>query len=157
MFDEEELEAIQLGVRMVQGWSGSKLANAASKAMQKIQAVLPEQAHWQHTSTNETLVVPDMHREQATRYSNEIHLGIKQKNKLKLDYCAENKHKSERIVWPLGLVFWGSAWTLVAWCELRHDHRMFRLDRIQEMLTLSETFSPSPEQTLQHYLGKMAP
>ena len=157
MFDQDELEAIQFGVRMVQGWSGSHLASAASKAMQKIQAVLPEQAHWQHTTANETLVVPDTHREQATPYSNEIHLGIKQKNKLELSYCTENQDKSKRIVWPLGLVFWGSAWTLVAWCELRHDHRMFRLDRIQNMLTLNECFSPSPEQTLQHYLGKMAP
>jgi predicted DNA-binding transcriptional regulator YafY len=30
----------------------------------------------------------------------------------------------------LGLWFWGKVWTLIAWCELRQDFRMFRIDRI---------------------------
>jgi predicted DNA-binding transcriptional regulator YafY len=38
---------------------------------------------------------------------------------------------TSRIVWPLGLVYWGAKWTLAAWCELRDDFRSFRVDRIQ--------------------------
>lgn len=48
--------------------------------------------------------------------------------------------RSERIIQPLGLVFWGETWTLGAWCELRGDFRSFRLDRIAEATPLADTF-----------------
>lgn len=157
MFNPEELDAIQLGVRMVQAWSGSQLGKAAASALQKIQAILPEREHWQHSSAKETLLVPDYQREQASRFSDEIHRSIKQQLKLQLQYHDEHRTPSTRIVWPLGLVFWGSVWTLVAWCELRQDHRMFRLDRIDAIEELSVQFEPKPSQSLSSYLGKVTP
>ena len=36
-------------------------------------------------------------------------------------------------VWPLGLFFWGTVWTLGGWCELRNSFRNFRLDRMQRV------------------------
>ena len=42
---------------------------------------------------------------------------------------ADRTHRAA----PLGLWFLGKVWTLVAWCELRTDFRMFRLDRITTM------------------------
>lgn len=37
------------------------------------------------------------------------------------------------MIHPLGLVFRGTRRTLVAWCELRDDLRMFRVDRVAGM------------------------
>jgi predicted DNA-binding transcriptional regulator YafY len=42
MFTEEELEALILGVRVVQGWGDSTLAQAAQQVQAKVEAVLPE-------------------------------------------------------------------------------------------------------------------
>ena len=39
---------------------------------------------------------------------------------------------------PLGLYFWGTAWTTVCWCELRQDFRNFRPDRMREVEVLEE-------------------
>lgn len=42
MFNEHELEAIQVGMRMVQTWGGKELGQAAKQAMIKVEAVLPD-------------------------------------------------------------------------------------------------------------------
>ena len=157
MFNEEELESLILGVRLVQACGDPALGSAADSALNKIQAILPDRMHYLKGMAQETLLVPDFRHPALNKFSEGLRTAIKLQLKVKLDYVSLSGEQSTRTLWPLGLVFWGSAWTLVAWCELRHDHRMFRLDRIQEMLTLDACFSPSPEQTLQHYLGKMAP
>ena len=49
---------------------------------------------------------------------------------------------------PLALVFWDAVWTLSAWCERRQDFRTFRVDRIESMEVLAETFRDEPGRTL---------
>ena len=41
MFDEEEIEALVLGARIVRAGADKKLARAAEEALQKIETVLP--------------------------------------------------------------------------------------------------------------------
>src|SRR6184192_817000 len=41
MFDEEEIEALVLGARIVQAWADPQLKRAAEEALAKIEAVLP--------------------------------------------------------------------------------------------------------------------
>ena len=152
MFDEDELEALRLGIRMVEGWSGSAMIQAAQRALQKIEAVLPEKAHWTHTHGTEKIVVPDFHRESASPFSDEIHHSIKHQYTLALNYISEANESSERTVWPLGMIYWGRTWTLVAWCELRKDYRLFRLDRIQNLTVNTSTFTTTETINLRHYL-----
>lgn len=63
---------------------------------------------------------------------------------------------SERTMHPLALFYWGSAWTLAAWCELRDDFRNFRLDRISRLSVLDEIFQPEAAQTLEDFYRHMA-
>jgi predicted DNA-binding transcriptional regulator YafY len=67
-------------------------------------------------------------------------------------WLAQRLEVSERTVWPLNSFFWGAVWTLVAWCEKRQAFRSFRLDRIQSMTVLTETFKLSDGQRLMDYL-----
>ncbi|MCW8885601.1 MAG: YafY family transcriptional regulator [Motiliproteus sp.] len=154
MFDENELEALLLGVRMVQGWSDDQLSQAAATALDKIRSVLPEQLHHRHTLKPEWLLVPDFHRTNRTQYSSRIREAIKTQQMLDLHYQREDSTYSQRRVWPLGLVYWGQTWTLVAWCEIRHDYRMFRLDRIQELEESDCHYPLHPQRNLQHYLSR---
>ena len=64
---------------------------------------------------------------------------------------ADGEH-SNRVLIPLGLVYWGQKWTLIAWCQLRHDYREFRLDRIQALVVESEKFSTDENINLASYL-----
>ncbi|PCJ36055.1 MAG: DNA-binding transcriptional regulator [Moraxellaceae bacterium] len=151
MFDEEELEALLLGVRMVQSWSGKKVGAAADRALNKIHSVLPEDLHRQYVQKPEWLIVPAIHRERSARFSDEIHLSIKQQLKLQMHYQREDGESSHRQVLPLGLVFWGNVWTLIAWCEKREGYRMFRLDRILSLEVTDATFDTNNSCNLQHY------
>ena len=56
MFRPDELEALVFGARVVQRWSDSELARAASAAVDRIAAVLPE--HLRHLLADPTLWAP---------------------------------------------------------------------------------------------------
>jgi predicted DNA-binding transcriptional regulator YafY len=67
--------------------------------------------------------------------------------RLDIAYSDEAGRVTERVVRPLGLWFWGKVWTMVTWCELRGDFRMFRLDRIADMQECGP-FRAEPGRTL---------
>ena len=69
--------------------------------------------------------------------------------RLRLELANRDKEDAAtvRVVRPLGLWFWGKVWTLVSWCELRADFRMFRVDRIVEMRE-GERFAPERVKSL---------
>jgi predicted DNA-binding transcriptional regulator YafY len=56
---------------------------------------------------------------------------------------------------PLALYCWSGTWTLVAWCEMREDFRVFRLDRIAQCESLDRTFEQRRGQRLKDYLKRM--
>lgn len=153
MFDEEELEALLLGVRMVQGWSDDLLGRAADRALHKIRAALPDALLRRHGVHPEWLLVPDIRRQAVTRFGGEIREALRARKKLDIGYRREDGAPSQRRIRPLGLAYWGYAWTLIAWCELRGDYRMFRLDRITELKEAGETFATGPDCSLRHYLS----
>jgi len=80
---------------------------------------------------------------------------VTEHRKARFDYTREDGAASARTVWPLGLYYWGAVWTLVAWCEMRNDHRNFRLDRIADPEILAETFVLEPGQTLEDFVRKV--
>ena len=154
MFDTSEVEALLFGARMVQAWSDKQLAASAHSAMQKILAILPD--HLQRSEQDTSLLVPDFIVDARYRaYSEEIRAAIKSKQVLQLDYRREDMEFSSRRIQPLGLFFWGRAWTVIGWCELRQAYRMFRLDRIANLEMTGITFSLSKEKNIDHYLQQM--
>jgi predicted DNA-binding transcriptional regulator YafY len=70
-----------------------------------------------------------------------------------IEYTRADEQQSARTIEPLGLIFWGKVWTLVAWCHLRSDYRTFRLDRINSLLVTDEAFYTSDTKSLKHFLA----
>lgn len=150
-FTENELEAMVLGARMVQAWSDRQLAREATLALQRIETILPEPLEKAFNSTE--LLVPAFHIFSGVAETLPVvRKAIKQQKKVELDYKRADGQFSNRIIWPLGLFFWGNVWTLVGWCELRNGYRQFRIDRIQELRCLEIPFEPGEQQTLDYYL-----
>jgi len=152
MFSPQELDALLLGARMVQRFADPQLGSAADSALCKIQSILPDKLHHDHAIKPEWLLVPDYSISENAQFGELIRAAIKNCNILHFDYQSESKQHSQRKVRPLGLVFWGKAWTLVSWCELRSDYRSFRLDRIQQLHPCDETYIPHADISLQIYL-----
>ncbi len=152
MFDGEELEALALGASMVCAWADAELAAAAGRVLAKVDAVLPERlrGRWD----NETLLAPDcfIPPETVTGMS-QLRKAIDQRLMVRMAYVREDGETSERIVWPLGLVFWGSKWTFGAWCELREEFRTFRLDRIQSLELLPSQYPMTQGRGFKDYIA----
>jgi len=152
MFNKEELEALVLGIRLVKSWGDDELAQAAESAKDKIKAVLPDRVQQVHERKRTKFLVPDHHRRSRVKFSESIRLAIERSQVMQIDYQDEVGKPSKRKVNPLGMMFWGANWTLVAWCQLRDDYRLFRLDRMAIAETTEETFNTSDNCSFEHYV-----
>ncbi len=151
MFTDDELTAITLGARLVESWSDQELANAAKLALQKIKSVIPERLQPRFERENLFSPLRQIKPHVAKLLAN-CRLATDSRHKLQLEYCSLADEKSQRIVLPLGLFFWGTVWTLAAWCELRQAFRTFRVDKIIELSVLDDLFKETAGQTLNDYL-----
>ena len=149
MFTEGELAAMVLGARVVQSWADETLAKAAEEALARIEAVLPERLK---PRLNAPMFAPGFHvRPQVAAGLAQLREAIEGQRKTWFSYTAPSGEYSERTVRPLGLFFWGTTWTLTAWCELREDFRNFRLDRIGEMKVSEAVFWNERGRTLDDF------
>ncbi|MCI2400721.1 YafY family protein [Aliiroseovarius subalbicans] len=135
MFTRAEVAALVAGARMVRTWGGADMALAAEEALVKIQAVLPrdlaESAARVEIHARDSFGLSDAER----RNIDQIEAATDARRRVSIGYADAEGVATTRVVRPLGLWFWGRVWTLVAWCELRDDFRMFRIDRIRALDT----------------------
>jgi predicted DNA-binding transcriptional regulator YafY len=80
--------------------------------------------------------------------------AIGEHRRISFDYTRSDGERTERSVRPLGMYFWGSKWTLAAWCELRRDYRSFRPDRMEGVELLNETFDEGDGVSLEDFLAR---
>ncbi|RTL54953.1 MAG: YafY family transcriptional regulator [Rhodocyclaceae bacterium] len=152
MFDQEELQALVMGIRMVQGWADNALGQAAETALAKIETVLP--GALRQATANSGIVVPDFHVPQAmVEPLEDLRRAIVAGRKVRLGYRRADGTTSARTVLPLSLFYWGQVWTLGAWCELRGDYRSFRPDRMDEVELLEASFQADQARLLKGYLN----
>ncbi len=150
MFDQDELEALSLGIAMVRNWTDDGYAEKAEEALDKISAVLPENL----LHELEQLVVLSMPSKGKIPWEvnfSGIRECIRNKQKIRFRYRDEQRKSSERTIRPLALVFFGPVWLLVGWCEWRKDFRNFRLDRMRQMEVCEDFFRDERGKTLAAY------
>lgn len=154
MFSLEEIDALVLGARMVESWGDASLHRAAQSALEKITAALPAKERGRVQAT--ALFSLSFHVPEAMlRHLGPLRHCIDERRKVELAYRDHEGQATDRVVRPLGLFFWGSRWTLGAWCELRTDYRNFRLDRIETARALDTTFALESPITLEDYARAM--
>jgi len=154
MFDREEIAALVLGARMVQAWGGMQLTEAANRAIRKIEAVLPTDLR--ERIDDVLLYAPGIRVSAEVRSRlDALHIAAQERRIVLIAYAREDGEHSVRRVHPLALYFWGGAWTLAAWCELRDDFRSFRVDRMEHLDSLSEKFIPKAGQMLSDFLRRV--
>lgn len=153
MFTRDEIVALVAGARMLKAWGGAAMAQGAEEALVKIEAVLPDDARDRARSVPVHAIAWEMSDELRARLDR-IESAAEARMRLELDYRDKDEAATTRVVRPLGLWFWGKVWTLVSWCELRGDFRMFRVDRIEEMRE-GERFAPERDKSLAVFYRRM--
>lgn len=147
MFSKDEAQALVAAVRIAQPRLDAALAAQAESALSKIMAVLPAAAR----AAAESLAVfaPPIAVDAATRaHLQTLRVASESRHKLRLHYLDLKDKPSRRTVRPLGCFYWGSVWTLAAWCETREGFRSFRVDRIAGLEVLDERFAAEPGKSL---------
>ena len=66
--------------------------------------------------------------------------AIAGKNKVKIKYESVNSGITERIIHPAQLFLYIDKWYIAAFCELRNEIRLFKLDDIKEYEDLNEVY-----------------
>jgi predicted DNA-binding transcriptional regulator YafY len=155
MFSEAEIEAMVLGARVVASYSDPAMAKAANEALARVEAVLPDRLKSRLAST--PLFAPGFHvpAEVLGKLAG-LRGALEARRKVCLAYTDAEGTETDRTVRPLGLFFWGTLWSLTAWCELRDDFRSFRLDRMRTMSLSPERFVDEPGRTIDDFFTRVA-
>lgn len=144
MFTEEELEALALGGLWVTQRADPQLVIAAQNALSKISAILPVPLSASLESAP-LLSAPADDGHEETLDVAVVRSAIRHEHRMQISYTDQDGACSERVVWPIAIIYFDAVRILVAWCETREAFRHFRTDRISAVL---ETASRYPERRL---------
>ena len=158
MLTADEAAALFVGGEMVRRFTDASLSAATDAALDKLRAVLPRdrQDHVERLA-RQTVVLGrrgDIKTDPSAQpWLLAVQRGVAQRRVLRLAYRGAGRvEETGRDVEPLGVVFYGGAWYLVAWCRLRKDVRHFRTDRIARLEMLPETIPARPDFSLTKHL-----
>ncbi len=149
-FEDDELEALVLGLRDVAVIGDPALAKAATSALAKITArVPPRQAHrLQHAILDaRRFFRPEPPRIDVAA----LRAATWAEDTIAFSYTDGQGARTTRQVDPLGIIYMQDTNMLMAWCHLRQDFRVFRLDRMDDLRTTGESFRPRRVPMLRDY------
>ncbi|WP_299081954.1 YafY family protein [uncultured Ruegeria sp.] len=141
-FTDNELEALVLGLREVQVIGDPALSEAASAALHKLQGRLPQRQS--HRLSHAVLAATRFNRPPApTIEVAALRQATWDERTIEFSYTDAKGSDTRRCVNPLSIVYMDRSNVLLSWCHLRQDFRVFRLDRMHEMLVTDQSFRPN--------------
>jgi predicted DNA-binding transcriptional regulator YafY len=139
MFDADEVEAIVVGLALLQRTGDHGLLAAAASVGAKIDQVLPR--HSVDAMGGNALQVSNWGAAVPGVDMKALRRAIREERTLRLTYRDGNGRPTERVVKPIAMIYYIEVAVLVAWCELRGDFRHFRVDRVASCKLLTERFA----------------
>ena len=130
---------------------------AAQSAERKIAGALPEPLRDEVRSLQASIrFVADSTggRPEQAEHLRQLRRAIVGRHSLRFRYFARQSQdglgaQTTRTADPYGLVHVDGAWHLVAYCHLRHDIRHFRVERMEQLVVVPQTFTRPADFTLE--------
>lgn len=145
LFTADEAGALFLGARMLHRQSSGYLPGSIDGALEKLWAVLPDETR-HHIQTLSDIIqfgLPSNQFDLDNPGLLVLQRAITERRVVFLRYHSYGSNEvTERDVEPLRLYFFGNHWLLIGYCRLRQAERIFRLERIDDLKLLYETFPP---------------
>jgi len=162
MFTAEEASALSLGAKLVENFTDASLRKQMESALLKIRSVLPRDRQDYLDRLERSTAVVARRPHAIPRLSSEalipIQRALAERRVLALQYQGgQRREVTQRLVEPLGLVYYADNWHLIAYCRLRRDVRDFRTDRILRLQLQNEVFSGHADFSLKRYLEEQQP
>ena len=142
MFTEEEATAIVLGLLTSSWLEVEQPSVAVEGALAKVSRVLPARAR-ERLQAISSHVVLFPHNQQTRPDASlliDLSQAIQASQRVSFAYQAPGKERTQRKVEPYGITGWRGRLYLSGYCCMRQGYRTFRLDRIQDIQVLTETF-----------------
>jgi predicted DNA-binding transcriptional regulator YafY len=140
-FTADEAALLALGGELVRDRVDPLLRRSAEEALRKLAGVLPPERRADVERRRQGLLFASLARQSSDRRLELARQAIDERRVTRLLYHALRREQPEpRDVEPVRLVHFGDAWYLAGYCRLRHDVRLFRLDRIDRLELLGERF-----------------
>ncbi len=152
-FDRDELEALTIGLRLIQREADPILKGAARSALEKIRHT----ARAPDSLDDTPLYAPDTCHHEHLHMMSVMRVAIRNATVMELEYEALSGEQTLRRIKPVALVFFPNAHLVAAWCLLREDFRNFRLDRIIACRSIGEDFHKDKAKLSRLYQTQVSP
>jgi len=158
IFTAEEATVLYMGAHLVREVWGKTYGDAVTAVTAKLDNVLPDDLRQAVDRTRQSLVVSGLTQKDYQTWQPTIHKlrhCIGEQRCARLVYHSFSRQESaSRVVEPYALALQWGLWYLVAFCRLRGAMRTFRVDRIQELHPLAESFKKPTDFSVPDYLER---
>lgn len=144
MLTEREAYALITIEQLILKHKDASLVKEFTEIVAKIKSVLRNSGKEKIEQLEKRMYIGKNYNSESTsRVLIDIQIAIIENRLIKITYYAENGSETNRIAEPYMLYHSVSDdWTLIAYCRLRNDFRVFRLDRIKQFSIAYESFEP---------------
>lgn len=140
-FSLEEANALLISQSLVNGFGDKSIQVYFDQALTKIRAVLKQVDKEKMEQLDQRIklqlpkrLVPEFD------YITIIQEAILEQKQLHLAYKNFSEEVSERMIEPIGLIFYAFSWHVIAYCHLRKAYRDFKIERIQTLKESQKAF-----------------
>lgn len=154
MFTEDEANAMITAEKLVLENKDASFVKVYTDAIQKVKAILrqPQKDKTELLSDRIAFYGRYTHRK-TSNYVMRIQAAITNFEVLEVSYVSLEQNATQRAVEPFALYSTQENWLLIAFCRLRQEFRVFRVDHIQK-ITGTATYFESHKMTLEDYFKK---
>lgn len=156
LFTEEEATAVVLGLLGTPWLEVDLSAMAVGGALAKVYRVLPLKGRERLQAISSHMFLSPQRQETRPSASLLVSISeaVQERRRIAIDYTSYTNEVSQRQVEPYGIAGWNGHWYVVGYCCLRQKVRMFRMDRMQNVQFLRDTFERAEDFDCQAYIVK---
>ncbi|MFZ5617674.1 MAG: helix-turn-helix transcriptional regulator [Pseudomonadota bacterium] len=136
-FDEDELSAVALGLRLVAVRTDARMSEAARRAAAKIASAVSDETRRAFLDSSFEAGPSDAAK---APHLETLRAAIRRRMVLEIGYMSLAEKPSTRRARPLGLTVFDTVWLLTIWCEAARDFRHLRVDRISDVYETGKHF-----------------
>ncbi|MDR2148903.1 MAG: YafY family transcriptional regulator [Tannerella sp.] len=142
MFTQQEINALLTAQQYFRNNADKSAYNDLTNVVAKIKAIIRYSEKEKAEKLEQRMHIFRGEQTHETSLLSGIQLAITNCRTLKIKYHAIYSNTvTDRFVEPLGVYLTKENWIMVAFCRLRNELREFRIDRILNLSTTTDTFS----------------
>jgi predicted DNA-binding transcriptional regulator YafY len=135
----EEIDALILGLGWVRQRADPALARNSESALAKILATAGS-ASVGHEDPPPFFSAASLSQRMDPPQVAQLRDAVRRQRKVAISYEDAQGARSERIIWPIAIVYFDDVRVLAAWCEAKAAFRHFRVDRVRVSTMLDERY-----------------